>query len=107
MNRQPKQGGRGLRDTPSRAAAAEPTRAADSPHKDGGHLNDIRRERLDTIERADDRTAALDPNRGGVDQDPIDDLLEGRQADADYREEANRVTPTLGPEDPTEDRGDH
>ncbi|HEV2621331.1 MAG TPA: hypothetical protein VGU65_04475 [Frateuria sp.] len=107
MNRQPKQAGHGLRGKPSRAGAAEPTRAADAPHQDGGHLNDIRRERLDTLEWADDRTAALDPNRGGVEQDPIDDLLGGRQANADYREEANRVTPTLGPEDPAEDRGDH
>jgi hypothetical protein len=106
MNRQRKPNGRGLGDTPSRVGTTETARAADVPRK-SGDLDDIRRERLDTIERADDRTAALDPNRGGVDQDPIDDLLEGRQADADYREEANRVTPTLGPEDPTEDRGDH
>jgi hypothetical protein len=100
MNRQRNQG-----DTRRRGADA--ARANDLPHEGGGHGTDARRERLDTIERADDRTAALDPNRGGVDQDPIDDLLEGRQADADYREEANRVTPTLGPEDPAEDRGDH
>lgn len=100
MNRQRNQGDNGRR-------GADGARANDARSEAGGHGGDARRDRLDTLEWADDRTAALDPNRGGVGQDPVDDLLEGRQTDADYHEEANRVTPTLGPEDPAEDRGDH
>lgn len=100
MTRQPNQG-------ESERRSAEANRAGDAPRERSGHAGELRRNRLDTLEWADDRTAALDPNRGGVEQDPIDDLLEGRQPDTDYREEANRVTPTLGPEDPAEDRGDH
>jgi hypothetical protein len=100
MNRQRNRDGQ--RDGPSRRDTAQ---TPDAPRAGRGHGGDPRRDRLDTLEWADDRTADFDPDRGGVDQDPIDDLLEGRQADADYRDEARRVTPTLGPEDPADDRG--
>ncbi|MEI7036569.1 hypothetical protein [Fulvimonas yonginensis] len=84
-----------LGDAGAEGPGGQPVR----PGEDGGNL---RRERLDTIEWADDRTAALDPNRGDVDEDPMDDLMDGRHSDAEYRSEANRVIPTLGPEDERE-----
>jgi hypothetical protein len=96
MNRQ-----RNQHDTGRRGADAG--HATDVPHARG---HGARPGRLDTLEWADDRTAALDPHRGSVDRDPMDDLLEGRRADADYREDANRVTPTLGPDDPAGDSSD-
>lgn len=83
------------RDPRSRVGDAGGTAAEAAPR---GHGGDARRERLDTIEWADDRTAALDPNRSELDEDPVDDLLEGRPSDADYRGEANRVIPTVGPD---------
>lgn len=83
------------RNPRSRTGDAGGTPAEATPRPGG---DDPRRERLDTIEWADDRTAALDPNRGELDEDPVDDLLEGRESDADYRAEAKRVIPTIGPD---------
>jgi hypothetical protein len=70
---------------------------AGEPARPGEHQGDVRHDRLDTIEWADDRTRALDPHHGGLDEEPIEDLLEGGETDASYREEAKRVTPTVDP----------
>jgi hypothetical protein len=59
------------------------------------------RERFDTIEEADNRTERLDPERADASSDPIDDLLEMGESNADYEDEARRATPTLGPADQT------
>lgn len=91
MSKQQKPGDRG-RTSPARAGADGAPPLAERSGK-------IRRDRLDTIERADDRTEAFDPHRGGLDEDPIEDLLDGEESDAAYREEARHVTPTLGPTD--------
>jgi hypothetical protein len=57
------------------------------------------RDRLDTIEEADNRTERLDPERASATTDPVQDMLEAGESDADYEDEARRVTPTLGPSD--------
>lgn len=75
---------------------------ADEPRPAGGH-GDPRHDRLDTIEWADERTRALDPHHGGLDEEPIEDLLEGGETDASYRAEARHVTPTI---DPASERDD-
>lgn len=73
-----------------------------------GHAHDApddaarHRDRLDVIELADDRTEALNPHRGASAIDAsgdLDDVLAGPATDADYIDEANRETPTLGPSD--------
>lgn len=61
-----------------------------------------RRDRLDTIEVADDHTEHLNPHRGGVATDPIEDMLDEGESNAAYKDEADRVTPTLGPVDQSE-----
>lgn len=71
---------------------------ADEPARPGEHGGDVRRERLDTIEWADDRTRSLDPHQGGMDEDPIEDLIEGSETDASYRSDATHATPTLDPD---------
>lgn len=71
---------------------------ADEPARPGEHGGDVRRERLDTIEWADDRTRSLDPHQGGMDEEPIEDLLDGGETDAAYRSDARHATPTLDPE---------
>lgn len=76
---------------------------ADEPARAGERGGDLRHDRLDTIEWADDRTRALDPHHGGLDEDPIDDLLEGGETNASYRAEAKQATPTLDPENEGED----
>jgi hypothetical protein len=99
MSRQQSHDETGRRNTrPSDAdhPAGEPARA-------GEHGGDVRRSRLDTIEWADDRTRALDRHHGGLDEDPIDDLLDGGETDASYRAEARQATPTLDPESEDED----
>jgi hypothetical protein len=85
------------RDPRSRIGDAGTDGPAGEPVRPGGRTGNVRRDRLDTIEWADDRTAALDPHRGGLNGDPMEELLEGRESDADYRKEARRVTPTPGP----------
>lgn len=96
MSTQRKQDDDERRQAQSRLGDAGTEGAAGRPPRPGEHGGDIKRERLDTIEWADDRTQALDP-QGGFGDDPIDDLLDGAESDATYREEARRVTPTLGP----------
>jgi len=58
--------------------------------------------RLDTIEQADNRTERLDPERGSMATDPVEDMLDAGESNADYKDEANHVTPTLGPSDQTD-----
>ncbi|SEJ07348.1 hypothetical protein [Frateuria terrea] len=60
-------------------------------------------DRLDTIEEADNRTERLDPERASATTDPVQDMLEAGETNADYRDEANRRAPTLGPSDPAAD----
>lgn len=76
-------------DAGTEAGRGEPPAADAAP-------GDAHRQRLDTIEWADDRTQALDPHTG-LDETPIDDLLGGGESQATYREQARHVTPTLGP----------
>jgi hypothetical protein len=92
MSKHRKEDGAGRSQVGDAGAEAAPQR----PDERGG---DARRNRLDTIEWADDRTQALDPHRGGLDEDPIGELLDGGESNAHYREDARHVTPTLGPED--------
>ncbi|HET6807327.1 MAG TPA: hypothetical protein VFH59_17975 [Frateuria sp.] len=103
MSRQRSRDESGRDDLPTRRAGAD--HPADDPARPGEHGGDVRRERLDTIEWADDRTRSLDPQRGGLDEDPIDDLLEGGETDAAYRAEARRATPTPGPGSSDDDDG--
>lgn len=58
-------------------------------------------DRFDMIEAADDMTERLNPHRSGAASDPMEDLLDGNESNADYKDEANQVTPTLGPSDET------
>ncbi|MCX7513104.1 hypothetical protein [Frateuria sp. STR12] len=58
-----------------------------------------RHDRLDAIEQADNRTEHLNPGRGSVSTDPVEDMLEAAESNADYKDEANRVTPVQGPPD--------
>ena len=60
-------------------------------------------DRLDTIEKADDRTESLDPERASATTDPVEDMLEAGESNADYEDEAHRVAPTLGPPDQTDE----
>ncbi|MGN2247645.1 hypothetical protein ACFWZ3_13240 [Frateuria sp. GZRR35] len=76
---------------------------AGEPARPAGTGGDVRRDRLDTIEWADDRTRALDPHHGGLDEAPMEDLLDGGETDAAYRKEARQVTPTI---DPASERDD-
>jgi hypothetical protein len=90
-------------DPPGRRPARPRVGAAGTDGPVGGaarsrERGDVGQDRLDAIEWADDRTRALDPRRGGVDRDPVEDLLDGTESNADYRREAARVTPTLDPE---------
>ena len=62
---------------------------------DGDDSND----RLDTIEKADNRTESLDPERASATTDPVEDMLDAGESNADYEDEARRVSPTLGPPD--------
>jgi hypothetical protein len=59
-------------------------------------------DRLDTIEQADNRTERLDPGRASASTDPVEDMLESGESNADYKDEAHRVAPTLGPSDQTD-----
>jgi hypothetical protein len=61
----------------------------------------LRRNRLDTIELADDHTEQMNPHRGSSDDalDSVGEMLEGRESNAHYRREARRVTPTIGPDE--------
>lgn len=86
---------------PPRTGQAGADHPADEPPPPGGH-GDLRHDRLDTIEWADDRTRALDPHHG-LDEEPIEDLLDGGESDAAYREEARQVTPTIDPESERDD----
>jgi hypothetical protein len=61
--------------------------------------NKDRHDRLDTIEEADNRTERLDPERGSGTTDPVQDMLDTGESNADYRDEADRATPILGPSD--------
>lgn len=74
---------------------AKPGSQTDAP------ANERKRDRLGTIEAADNRTARLDPHRGSATTDPIEDMLDSGESNADYKKDANRVTPTLGPPDQT------
>ena len=65
----------------------------------GKGIND----RLDTIEKADNRTESLDPERASATTDPVEDMLEAGESNADYEDEAHRVAPTLGPPDQTDE----
>lgn len=56
-------------------------------------------DRLDGIEAADNRTEHLDPERAGASTDPVEDLLDAGESDADYEDEAHRAASTLGPPD--------
>jgi hypothetical protein len=56
-------------------------------------------DRLDSIEAADDRTGRLDPGRAGTTSDPVEDMLDAGQSNAEYEEEARRVAPVPGPSD--------
>ena len=82
---------------PRSDAAAGPDHPSDEPARPGERGGDVRHDRLDTIEWADDRTRALDAHHG-LDEEPIEDLLEGGETDASYRAEARQATPTLDPE---------
>jgi hypothetical protein len=57
---------------------------------------------LDTIEKADNRTERLNPHRGSATTDPVQDMLDTGESNAHYKDDANRVTPTVGPPDQTE-----
>ena len=59
--------------------------------------------RLDTIEEADNRTERLDPERASATTDPVEDMLEAGESNADYKDEADRAAPTLGPSEPADD----
>ena len=98
MNKQRAQDEYERREPRPHAGHAGDDHPAGEPGRPGGHGGDLRHDRLDTIEWADDRTRALDPHHGGIDEDPIEDLLDGDETDASYRAEATRVTPTLDPE---------
>ena len=76
----------------------------DEPARAGEHGGDLRRDRLDTIEWADDRTRALD-RPAGMAEAPIEDLMDGGETDAAYRAEARQATPTLDPESGSSDDG--
>jgi hypothetical protein len=73
-----------------------PDRSDDTRGKD-------RRDRLDSIEEADNRTERLDPERASATTDPIEDMLDADESNADYKDEAHRVSPTLGPSDTTDE----
>ncbi|UGB38736.1 hypothetical protein [Frateuria soli] len=88
--------------SPSRTGRVAADHPADEPLPPGGH-GDPRRDRLETIEWADDRTRALDPRHGGLDEEPIEDLLEGGETDASYGKEARQVTPTIDPRNERDD----
>jgi hypothetical protein len=97
MSSHPKEGGLNRADLPSRMQMPGRT------HPDGRGGNP-RRDRLDLLERADDRTRAFDPHHGGLDDDAIDELLDAGQSNAAYRREASWETPTLGPDIDGDDR---
>jgi hypothetical protein len=93
-------------DEPERpiARGAGSDHPADEPARAGEHGGDVRHDRLDTVEWADDRTRALDPH-AGMDEAPIEDLMDGGETNASYRAEARRATPTLDPESESGDDG--
>lgn len=94
-------------DEPERRTArpgAGADHPADEPARAGEHGGDVRRDRLDTIEWADDRTRALD-RHAGMEETPIEDLIDGGETDAAYRAEARQATPTLDPESESGDDG--
>ncbi|MGN2254608.1 hypothetical protein ACFWZ4_14610 [Frateuria sp. GZRe12] len=101
MNRQRNPDESGRREARPGAGADHP---ADEPARAGENGGDVRRDRLDTIEWADDRTRALD-RHAGMEETPIEDLMDGGETDADYRAEARKATPTLDPESERGDEG--
>lgn len=73
------------------------------PGKRNASGNHDKPDRLATIEEADNRTERLDPERASATTDPVQDMLEAGETNADSRDEANRTAPTLGPSDPAAD----
>jgi hypothetical protein len=88
-----------------RKGASRPRGGEGVPPAAGARREKLLHDRLEAIERADDRTAAFDPHRAGLGEDAMEDLLDGEESNAAYREEAKRVTPTLGPSE--EGGGEH
>lgn len=89
-------GGRQGAGDPGAAKAAVPAGADEH----GAPRETMKRKRLDTIELADDLTEPMNPQHAADDvDDGVGEMLEGRESNAHYRHEANRVTPTLGPDE--------
>jgi len=90
------------------AGAGPPAgKAATSGHeRDTAPRDAMKRERLDTIEMADDLSEEMNPHRGGSeeDTDSVGEMLEGHESNAHYRREARRVTPTIGPDEDRDTR---
>ena len=81
-------------------------RSATRPGEQQAPHEAMKRDRLDTIELADDLTEQWNPQRGGADDDTdsVGEMLEGRESNAEYRHEADRVTPTIGPDEESNTR---